>query len=114
MLVALVTGANRGIGLEVCRQLARIGMHVILTGRARADVTSAAQDLRTTGLNVDGEVMDVAVEASVTACAARLRDQTVQVDVLVKNAGVYPDGDLLTGSSKRADGSPQLRGPPRR
>jgi NAD(P)-dependent dehydrogenase (short-subunit alcohol dehydrogenase family) len=70
---AVVTGANRGIGFEVCRQLARMSMHVILTGRTTADVTVAAQELRATGLNIDGGVMDVASEASVASCQPQRR-----------------------------------------
>jgi NAD(P)-dependent dehydrogenase (short-subunit alcohol dehydrogenase family) len=70
-------------------------MHVILTGRTGADVTGAAA-----GLNVDGEVLDVASEASVAACSARLAARGDHVDVLVNNAGVYPQGDLLSVSSE--------------
>src|SRR5690349_10915826 len=93
---ALVTGANRGIGFEVCRQLARQGLHVILTGRSGPAVSEAAQCLRNAGLAVRAEVLDVSAEESVVACAARLEEQGEQVDVLVNNAGVYPDGELLT------------------
>ncbi len=96
---ALVTGANRGIGLEVVRQLARVGMNVVLSGRDRAGVAAAADALRSARLNVQHEVMDVASEASVVACANRLRERGVAVDVLVNNAGIYPGGDLLTASS---------------
>ncbi len=72
---ALVTGGNRGIGLEVCRRLAALGLRVILTAR-------------------DSESND----DSVVACAARLTRAGVHVDVLVNNAGVYPQGELLSAS----------------
>jgi NAD(P)-dependent dehydrogenase (short-subunit alcohol dehydrogenase family) len=72
---ALITGANRGIGLEVCRQLARQGMHVILTGRSGPAVSEAAQGLRNDGLDVRAEVLDVSSEESVVACATRLEEQ---------------------------------------
>lgn len=98
-LTALVTGANRGIGLEVSRQLARRGMHVILTGRSETSVAAAVRDLHDAGLGVHGEVLDVASEKSVTDCAARLQKAGRHVDVLVNNAGVYPEGDLLTAPS---------------
>jgi NAD(P)-dependent dehydrogenase (short-subunit alcohol dehydrogenase family) len=97
---ALVTGANRGIGLEVCRQLGRRGLEVILTGRDPDLVAAAVGVLGKEGLLVGGEVLDVASEASVLACAARLERQGRTVDVLVNNAGVYPGGDLLTSPAQ--------------
>ena len=97
---ALVTGANRGIGFEACRQLARGGVRVILTGRSGPAVADAARTLREGGLDVVGEVLDVASEASVRECAGRLERRGEQVDVLVNNAGVYPEGDLLTAPSE--------------
>jgi len=100
MLTALVTGANRGIGLEVCRQLSSQGMRVLLTGRSAPAVSDAAKPLASSGLDVRGEVLDVASEDSVLACAARLDARGEQVDVLVNNAGIYPDGDLLSVASE--------------
>jgi NAD(P)-dependent dehydrogenase (short-subunit alcohol dehydrogenase family) len=94
---ALVTGANRGIGFEVCRQLGRHGSTVILTADG---VSAAVKELRDDGLDVAGEVLDVSSEASVLACAARLEQQGRRVEVLVNNAGVLADGDLLTASSR--------------
>jgi NAD(P)-dependent dehydrogenase (short-subunit alcohol dehydrogenase family) len=97
---ALVTGANRGIGFEVCRQLGRRGIEVILTGRHADGVAAAVAELRGDGLQVIGEILDVASEASALACAARLEQQGRRVDVLVNNAGVYPHGDLLTAPAQ--------------
>lgn len=99
-LTALVTGANRGIGFEVCRQLGRHGLEVILTGRDADRVAAAVRELRNDGLQVIGEVIDVGSEASVVDCAARLERQGRRVDVLVNNAGVYPEGDLLTSPAR--------------
>jgi NAD(P)-dependent dehydrogenase (short-subunit alcohol dehydrogenase family) len=96
---ALVTGAHRGIGLEVCPQVAQQGLKVVLTGRLEVAMADAADELRIAGGDVRGEALDVASEDSVTACAARLFARGEHVDVLVNNAGVYPQGDLLTASS---------------
>jgi NAD(P)-dependent dehydrogenase (short-subunit alcohol dehydrogenase family) len=93
---ALVTGANRGIGLEVCRQLARAGLEVLLGARDPAAGTDAAASLASQGLRVRPEVLDVASDASVASCAERLRADGTAVDVLVNNAGVYPEGTVLS------------------
>ena len=102
---ALVTGANRGIGLEACRQLARAGLEVVLTARSDAKGRRAAAALAKEGIDVRVEPMDVADEASVGDCAARLRRARVPVDVLVNTAGVYPHGalpKLSTGALRSA------------
>ena len=91
--MALVTGANRGIGLEVCRQLAASGVRVVLTGRDARAVERAATELRATGLDVTAAVMDVTDPASIRACARRVLKQFARVDILVNNAAVLLDED---------------------
>jgi NAD(P)-dependent dehydrogenase (short-subunit alcohol dehydrogenase family) len=85
--VALVTGANRGIGLEVCRQLAAKGLHVILTARDPAKAHAAAATLRTVG-HVVAATLDVADLASTRRLADDLASRGAHVDVLVNNAAV--------------------------
>jgi NAD(P)-dependent dehydrogenase (short-subunit alcohol dehydrogenase family) len=87
---ALVTGGNRGIGIEACRQLAGTGLRVVLTARDAGRGEDAAKALRNEGLNVHFEQLDVTDGGSVEACARRLSDAGTDVDVLVNNAGVYP------------------------
>jgi NAD(P)-dependent dehydrogenase (short-subunit alcohol dehydrogenase family) len=87
---ALVTGANRGIGLAACRRLARAGLAVVLTARDPGRGADAAAGLRRAGIAVRVEQLDVTSAASVADCARRLAEAGVQVDVLVNNAGVYP------------------------
>jgi NAD(P)-dependent dehydrogenase (short-subunit alcohol dehydrogenase family) len=87
---ALVTGGNRGIGLEACRQLAAAGLDVVLTARDPERAQDAARRL-----GVRGEQLDVSDPDSVTACARRLSDARIDVDVLVNNAGIYPTTPLL-------------------
>jgi NAD(P)-dependent dehydrogenase (short-subunit alcohol dehydrogenase family) len=84
---ALVTGANRGIGLEVCRQLASRGYRVLLTARDRAKGEAAAAALRAAG-EVTAAVLDVTDARSVRTLAADLERRGVAIDVLVNNAAV--------------------------
>ncbi|GAA2284475.1 SDR family NAD(P)-dependent oxidoreductase [Streptomyces atrovirens] len=87
---ALVTGGNRGIGLETCRQLLRAGLDVVLAARDTARGREAARGIKGAGARIRVEELDVTSRASVDACARRLTDAGVEVDVLVNNAGVYP------------------------
>jgi NAD(P)-dependent dehydrogenase (short-subunit alcohol dehydrogenase family) len=90
----LVTGANRGIGLEVCRQLARQGMTVILTGRKAEAGQAAADQLRGDGLNVIFHVLDVSDPASVSRVRQFVADRFGRLDALINNAAIYPDEDV--------------------
>ncbi|MDP9097063.1 MAG: SDR family NAD(P)-dependent oxidoreductase [Pseudomonadota bacterium] len=86
--VALVTGANRGIGLEVARQLAARGIVILLGARDSAKAENAARSLA-------GEVhplrLDVADAASIAAVAAEVARDHERLDILVNNAGVHYD-----------------------
>jgi NAD(P)-dependent dehydrogenase (short-subunit alcohol dehydrogenase family) len=95
---ALVTGGNRGIGLETCRGLAAKGLTVILGSRDRKLGEQALAELAGIG-DVRLEILDVASEASVADCAGRLRRAGVQIDVLVNNAGVYLQADALDATA---------------
>ena len=88
---ALVTGANRGIGLEAARQLARAGLDVVLTARDVSAGEAAAAEL-----DVRFEELDVSSDRSVGECAGRLERDGVAVDVLVNNAGVLESGAILS------------------
>jgi NAD(P)-dependent dehydrogenase (short-subunit alcohol dehydrogenase family) len=92
---ALVTGGNRGIGLAVCRLLARRGLHVVLASRDGAAGEKAAAALGAAAGVVRAEALDVASDASVEALAERLRAERIRIDVLVNNAGIYPSAALL-------------------
>jgi NAD(P)-dependent dehydrogenase (short-subunit alcohol dehydrogenase family) len=92
MDLAIVTGANRGIGLETCRQLGQRGMRVILTARDLARAETAAAGLTAEGIAVEARWLDVADARSVEAFAARLRDEHSVVTVLVNNAAVSLSG----------------------
>jgi len=83
----LITGANRGLGLEFAKQYKEAGWNVIGTSRD----PGKASDLKAVGVTI--EALDVADQASVDAFAARLKDQPI--DVLINNAGIGGDGGSL-------------------
>jgi NAD(P)-dependent dehydrogenase (short-subunit alcohol dehydrogenase family) len=91
--VALVTGGNRGIGLEIGRQLSRLGHRVVLTARDKRRADEAAQSLDgwASG-DVAGVRMDVTDDESVRSAFEQAVDLYGTVDVLVNNAGIAIDG----------------------
>jgi NAD(P)-dependent dehydrogenase (short-subunit alcohol dehydrogenase family) len=92
--VALVTGANRGIGREVCRQLAARGFHVVLTARNLARAEAAASTIGATGTgSVIPARLDVTDAGSIRTLADELSGRRLSVDVLVNNAGVLLSED---------------------
>jgi NAD(P)-dependent dehydrogenase (short-subunit alcohol dehydrogenase family) len=95
--VAIVSGANRGIGLEVCGQLAASGQHVVLCSRSAAAGEAAARSLGTRGLEVEPRPLDVTDDESVRALVDHVEHALGGADVLVNNAGLLldEDGDVL-------------------
>jgi NAD(P)-dependent dehydrogenase (short-subunit alcohol dehydrogenase family) len=89
--VALVSGANRGIGLETVRQLAAKRLTVVLTSRDLAAGDAAARKLAAEGLAVVARQLAVTDPASVTRLAAAVEAEFGRLDALVNNAGVYLD-----------------------
>jgi NAD(P)-dependent dehydrogenase (short-subunit alcohol dehydrogenase family) len=88
---AVVTGGNRGIGLEVGRQLGRDGFSVILGSRDPAKGAEAAERLRSEGLTADARSLDVADPGSVAEFGAELERDHESLDVLVNNAAGFYD-----------------------
>src|SRR5689334_24115384 len=84
--VALVTGGNRGIGREVCRQLAAQGHDVVLTARSASAATEAAR-----AVNAEPLQLDVTDPASVAAAVRWVGDRHGRLDVLVNNAAITYD-----------------------
>ncbi|MFC4534331.1 SDR family oxidoreductase [Sphaerisporangium dianthi] len=86
--VALVTGGNKGIGLEVARQLASLGMTVMLAARDPHRCEEAVALLRKEDLDVHPVILDVTDQASVSAAAEQVAERPGRLDVLVNNAGI--------------------------
>jgi NAD(P)-dependent dehydrogenase (short-subunit alcohol dehydrogenase family) len=91
MTIALITGANKGIGLETARQLATQGIHVLIGARDAANGEAAAQKLQAAGYKADFIALDVSNEASVKQAAQTVTDRYGKLDILVNNAGIHPE-----------------------
>lgn len=91
MSIALVTGANRGLGFAAARALAREGACVLLAGRDQAKAERAAANLRDEGLDVQPIQLDVTSPDSVEAAAKQVAQNQGRLDVLVNNAAVLPE-----------------------
>ncbi len=89
--VALVTGANRGIGLEVTRRLARQGFTTFLGARDRQKGERAASSLRQDGLEVIPIQLDVTEQKSIEAAKHVVAERSGKLDVLVNNAAILYD-----------------------
>ena len=89
--IAVVTGANRGIGLEVARQLAAVGDTVVLGTRDLAAGSAAARPIVAAGGDVLVRRIDVTDPASLEAVAEELADSFGRVDILVNNAAIHYD-----------------------
>jgi NAD(P)-dependent dehydrogenase (short-subunit alcohol dehydrogenase family) len=89
--VAVVTGGNRGIGYEICRELGQRGIHVVLTSRDATKGNAACQSLRDAGLPITFCKLDVTSARSVKALAAFVAKQFGRIDILINNAGILID-----------------------
>jgi NAD(P)-dependent dehydrogenase (short-subunit alcohol dehydrogenase family) len=90
--IALVTGANKGIGYEIAAGLGALGWSVGVGARDAERREAAVQKLRAGGTDAFGVPLDVTSDASVTAAARLLEDRAGRLDVLVNNAGVTGGG----------------------
>jgi NAD(P)-dependent dehydrogenase (short-subunit alcohol dehydrogenase family) len=89
--IALITGANKGIGLETARQLAQKGIHVLIGARDTENGQAAAQALKSEGYEADFIALDVSDEQSVKQAAQTVGDRYGKLDILVNNAGINPE-----------------------
>jgi NAD(P)-dependent dehydrogenase (short-subunit alcohol dehydrogenase family) len=94
--IALITGANRGLGLETARQLGRTGVATIIGGRDPAKAEKAAAELRSEGLDAGSVQLDVTSLASVRAAAKHVHEQHGRLDILINNAGILPEATTET------------------
>ena len=102
--IALVTGANKGIGLEIARQLAQAGVSVTIGARDLGRARAAVAELSSAGLQVRSVALDVNDHAGIAAAAETIRTEHGRLDILVNNAGIVDaeDGPPTSGSPDAA------------
>ena|ERR1700730_11810332 len=86
--IILVTGANKGIGLEIVRQLAKKGHQVILTARDQTKGNAAIEKLKAEGLKVHFIPLDVTNEGDIKNIKKEIHEKFGRLDVLINNAGI--------------------------
>ena len=91
MKIALVTGGNRGIGLETVRRLAAEGVQVLMGSRSVERGEAARAELGEAAERVEVVALDMASPASIQAAVNHVRDRYGRLDILVNNAGVMPE-----------------------
>ena len=94
--IALVTGANRGIGFETARQLGQKGITVIVAARTQDAAKATADKLKAENIEAYPVVLDVTKDSDRTAAAKNISEKFGKLDILINNAGIGSDDGLLT------------------
>jgi NAD(P)-dependent dehydrogenase (short-subunit alcohol dehydrogenase family) len=89
--VAVITGANRGLGFATARRVGQAGVHVIVGARTLAKGNEAADLLRREGLSAEPLQIDVDSVASIQRAAEQIENEHGQIDILINNAGILPE-----------------------
>ena len=89
--VAIVTGANRGLGREIGRRLGEQGVTVALAGRDRSGLCSVSEDMIAGGARAFPLVLDVCSRAAIRSAVDEVLDRCGRIDILVNNAGILID-----------------------
>ena len=89
--IAVITGANRGLGFATARRLGRSGVKVIVGARSPASSHDAAERMRREGFDAEPLTIDVNSAASVEEAAKQVEQQHGRVDILINNAGILPE-----------------------
>jgi NAD(P)-dependent dehydrogenase (short-subunit alcohol dehydrogenase family) len=97
--VALVTGANKGLGFEMSRQLAQQELTVIIAARRLEAAEEAAAKLKSEGLKAEAIALDINDSAQIQSAVQEIKDRFGKLDVLINNAGVMLDGEWSTSNA---------------
>ncbi len=93
MKIALITGANRGLGFETSKQLGLKGFKVYISGRNLEKIKMAADRLKSLGIDVEAIKLDVTKTQDIRSFIDLLKTRKEHLDVLVNNAGVFLESD---------------------
>jgi NAD(P)-dependent dehydrogenase (short-subunit alcohol dehydrogenase family) len=97
--VALVTGANRGIGLETARQLGQSNITVVVAARSLKSATETADKLKAEGLDVFPVQLDVTKPEDRSAAAKTISDKFGRLDILINNAGIGAEDGMFAAKT---------------
>jgi NAD(P)-dependent dehydrogenase (short-subunit alcohol dehydrogenase family) len=97
--VALVTGANKGLGFEMSRQLAQAGLTVIIAARKLGAAEAAVAKLTSEGLKAEAIALDINDSIQIQSAVREIKDRFGKLDVLINNAGVMLDGEWTTSNA---------------
>ena len=89
--IALITGANKGIGLEIARQLGTQGITVLIGARDEKRGSVAAEKLQAENIDAHAVQLDVTNQQSIDAAAKHIESKFGKLDILVNNAGIFID-----------------------
>ncbi|MDO9453589.1 MAG: SDR family oxidoreductase [Stagnimonas sp.] len=101
--IALVTGANKGLGFETARQLGKQGIHVIIAARDPANAAAATLALQSDGIAAEALTLDVTSASSIAAGVKSVTDKHGHLDILINNAGVMHDAEGKKPSEQTLD-----------
>lgn len=91
--IALITGANKGIGLETARQLGKEGVTIIATARNKEKGIQAVESLQKEGIDAEFLQLDVDKDTDISAAVAHISNKYGKLDILINNAGIQIESD---------------------
>jgi NAD(P)-dependent dehydrogenase (short-subunit alcohol dehydrogenase family) len=96
----LITGANKGLGFEIARQLGKKNFHVFITGRNEENLSNALFNLESDGIQAEMILIDIDQDTSIQKAARMLSMKNIRLDILINNAGISLKNDKSLISSE--------------
>ncbi|MEH2012497.1 SDR family NAD(P)-dependent oxidoreductase [Nostoc sp.] len=97
--VALITGANKVLGLEMSRQLGQHGLTILIAARNLEAAKTAATNLHNEGVSAVAIALDITDSTQIQSAFQEISDTFGKLDILINNAGVFLDGDWLISNA---------------